>query len=130
MAEFAEALKSRLTAVTSVNNLVSGRIYPVQLPQDVTYPAVRYQTVDEVRESALDADMGLVRLRMQVDAFAATYSAAKGLAAALRSALKRQAWTQNAVEVLDALLENVQDDYEDAVKVYRVRQDFVFTYRE
>jgi len=130
MAEFMEALNSRLNAVTAVTNLVSTRIYPVRLPQDVTYPAVRVITVDAQRESALDADMGLVHTRIQVDAYATTYAVSQTLAAALRGALKRQAWTLDAVEVCDALLENVQDDYEDEAKAYRVRQDFVFMYRE
>lgn len=130
MAEFMEALNSRLNAVTGVTNLVSTRIYPVRLPQDVTYPAVRVITVDAQRESALDTDMGLVHTRIQVDAYATTYAGSQTLAAALRAALKRASWTQDAVEVCDALLDNVQDDYEDEAKAYRVRQDFVFMYRE
>lgn len=130
MAEFVEALYSRLQAVPAVTNLVGTRAYPVRLPQGVTYPALRYDTIDEQRESALDSDMGLVRSRVQIDSFAATYLAAKQLATAVRGGLQRVAWTQAGVECLDALLEAVQDGYEADVDVYRVRHDFLFWYRE
>jgi len=133
MAELSEALYSRLQAVSGVTALVGTRVYPLRLPQAVTYPAVRYQVIDEERPGALDADIGLVWARVQLDSYAATYLAAKQLATALRAALRRAAWTEDGVQVQDAELLVVQDETEELAPdrlVYRVRHDFRVCYRE
>ena len=130
MSEFVEALYSRLQAVAGVTTLVSARVYPVRLPQGVTYPAIRYTTIDTQRDSALSADMGLAWPRMQIDSYAQTYLGAKQLATAVRAALKRATWTQDGIDVRDALLEQEADDYESDVEAFRIRQDYVFVHQE
>jgi len=129
-----QALASKLEATSGITDLVgsgaSGRIYPVVLRQGTGYPAIRFVRIDSPRGSMLDADTGLVWPRVQIDSYGETYASAAAVAAAVRAALKRQAWTQDSVEVEDALLEQEDDTYEGDVRKYRIRQDYVFCYRE
>lgn len=69
------------------------RIYP-RLPQGVTFPAVRYQRIDARRTQALDANVGVTEVTLQVDCMARTYAEAKALADELRTVLHgyRGAW--------------------------------------
>lgn len=126
-----QAVCSRLEAVTAVTDLVGTRIYPVVLTQGTAYPAIRLATVDQPRNSMIGGDTGsLVWPRIQIDSYGETYASAASVAAAVRGALKRQAWTQDSVEVLDGMLDQVDDEFEGETRKYRVRQDFIFCFRE
>ena len=89
MAVVEQAIVTRLEASTSVTSLASTRIYPNELPQDATLPAIVYDLISSVRESESSADSGDVHARIQVTSWAKTYSAASGLSEGVRSALQR-----------------------------------------
>ena len=61
----------------------SGRVYP-ELPQGVTFPAIRYQRVATIRQQALNSTVGVTEATMQVDCMAESYSEAKTLADEVR----------------------------------------------
>lgn len=61
----------------------SGRIYPV-IPQSPTYPLIRYQRINTVRQRALDGNTGVTEATVQVDCMAESYSDAKTLADEVR----------------------------------------------
>ena len=82
-----EGLKSALTADGTVNGLVSGRIYPELMPDDVTYPAISYQRISTVRRQFLTGVDDFTQVRIQVDCWDSSYSGVKTLAAAVKSAI-------------------------------------------
>ena len=126
-----EAIRARLLAVTAVTDLVGTRVYPLLLPQDPTYPAIRYQQITGTRESAMGSDVGLVEATEQVDSYDSTYAGARVLAEAVRAALQRFRGTVAGVVISDVfVLEGPLDLYEEAVKIYRVQQDFTVWHRE
>ena len=126
-----EAIFARLQAVTGVTDLVGTRVFPLLLPQDPTYPAVIYQQITGSRESAMGSDVGLVEATVQIDSYATTYAGARVLAEAVRVALQRFRGTVASVVISDVfVLEGPLDLYEDAVKKYRVQQDFLVWHRE
>lgn len=133
MATAEESLKARLGAVSGVTDLVSTRVYPVKLPQGPTLPAVTYQRISTIKESAMGNDAGISRTRFQVTCWAETYSALKGVSEAVRAALQRFQGTSGGVEVLDSFLENDMDIYsgeESDFRVYGEMQDYIWIHRE
>lgn len=133
MAELEEALLSRLANYGGLSALVVARIYPMILPQKPTLPAVTYQRIDGERESGMTQEHGMAHPRMQVDCWAATYSAAKAVATQVRGALQRWSGTVAGVTVLDSFLESDRDLYEPGTggqDIFRVSLDFLIWHRE
>ena len=76
---------SALTGDAGVSALVSTRVYPQKLPTDVTYPAIAYRFIDSVDYANLKEVV-----RMQIDIYATTYSAVKGVRDAVRTMVDGQ----------------------------------------
>lgn len=95
------------------------RIYPMELPQGPTYPAITYQRISNARVNSFDAGGGIDNPRLQVDCWALTRQAARELA----MEVKRVA--ENAAQ-LGAWLISDSEFVEDDVTphLYRVSQDF------
>jgi hypothetical protein len=73
--------------------IAGGRIYP-RLPQNVTFPAVRYARITTSRNQSLTGAVGVTEASLQVDCMADTYAEAKTLADSVRTLLHgyRGAW--------------------------------------
>lgn len=130
MAELEAAIKSRLGAYGGLTALVASRVYPLQLPQRPTLPAVTYRRIDGPREHAMGADPGLAHPRIQVDSWGASYADTKAVATQVRGALQRWRGIAAGVEVLAVYLQGDEDGYEPETKQWRVRQDWIVWHRE
>lgn len=130
MARIDKALFSRLSANATLSALVGARIYPLRLPQNPDLPAVTYQQISGVRESALSEDVGLAHGTFQFDTWALEWTDAREVADAVLGALKRADFTAADVPVLDAILESERALYEEEARVYRVSLDLVVWWRE
>jgi hypothetical protein len=108
-------IAARLAAAT--NN----RVYPLILPQNPTLPAATYTTVGTSSISPT-----LQTIYLQVDLWAASYSAVQTLAAAAKQALHKYAGTVGSVTVRDSILTTADDHYEPDTRLYRVSQDYIF----
>ena len=124
------ALFSRLTAVAGVTALVSQRVYPVQLPQNPTLPAVTYEVLSERRLNTFRGPLGLPGTLMRVCSWGLTYAAAKDLARQVRLALDGWQGTSSGETVQASILERQQDLYEDEVQVHRVAAEYRFWWNE
>jgi hypothetical protein len=135
MATIEEAIYSHLIADAGVSALVSTRVYPLTIPQDIALPAIAYQRISGPRISAHDGPTGLARARIQVTCQASTYTAAKGLAMEVRQALDafRGSVTTEGdelVEVEASFLANEWDGYETVTGQSTIRVDFMLLYKE
>lgn len=134
MPELEQALYTRLSGFAGLTALVSTRIYPLVLPQNPTLPAVTYQRIDGLREEGIAGSHGLAHPRIQIDAWASSYTSAKAVAVQVRSALYRLGWTEDSVTVLDAFIEDDRDFYEPSVRdggsIFRTSQDYIIWHRE
>lgn len=74
---------------------VSSRVYPAQLPQAASYPALTYRLVSDPREHDGDGPDGLVGARYTVTAYALTYAALKTTRDEVRAALDGWSGTMN-----------------------------------
>lgn len=87
MSDIGVALRAKLLADGTVSGLVSTRIYPRRMQQDVTLPAIVYHKVGGDDETYLSGLVGCVHQRFQLESWAATKIAADALAIAIRNAL-------------------------------------------
>jgi hypothetical protein len=80
---------SLLSGSTSVTSQVGTRVYPVTLPQDVRFPAVRYTIVSNIREWAMTDDTGDVTARVQITSWGRTPDEAETVSEGVRAAVQR-----------------------------------------
>lgn len=100
----------------ALSGLANGRVYPLVAPEKVTFPCIVYSRISSTPENTLDGGATIDLVRIQVDTYANTYSAAKVLAGSVRSALENSN--------VKATLQTDQDLFEPDLKVYRVSQDY------
>lgn len=122
------ALYSLITGDAGVAALLSSRCYPLVLPQDPTLPAARYEIISAVPVSTHDDAGGLVRARVQVDAYAATYSAARTLANTIRGALDGYRASSGTIRTIVREREN--PTFEDVTGLMPVSVDYFIYYQE
>lgn len=85
MSDVAAALHSHLTTYSGLAALVSTRVYPVQLPDTPTLPAVTYQRIDTLSVQHRSSQRArFSRPRFQIDGWATSYK----IAAAVREQIK------------------------------------------
>ena len=107
------------------------RIYPVQVPQNATFPCVTYSRVSANRWSAMGSDTGLVEKRIQVSSWGQTYAAANALAEAVRGALQRYRGTVDGVVIQDIFIDgDGPETWEDDAGAYQAVSDFRVIYEE
>jgi hypothetical protein len=115
-------IRSVLMEDTTVKGITT-RCYPVMIPQSPTYPLILYARISGVRDHHLQGPSGLVRTRLQIEAWAETYAGAKTLATAIRGAL--DGYTDLTNGVGSCLLDNERDIYEPELSIYRVVHDYL-----
>jgi hypothetical protein len=80
MADFATALRGRLTGDIDVIAAVGTRVYWGIVPQSAALPYIRLQTISDPRDEHLKGYDGARVTRVQADCFAGSYAAARALA--------------------------------------------------
>lgn len=135
MAELESVLYTRLTGFAGLAALVGARVYPLELPQAPTYPAVSYARVSGEREHGMTEDHGMAHPRIQVDSWATSYAGCLAVARQVRLALQRWADAATDPAVLDSFLDNEIDTIEDVIsgseqRIFRRMQDYFIWYRE
>ena len=125
-------LYTHLRDHTGLSALISGRVYPLTMPQDVTLPAVVYQRVTGPREYSFTGSSGLAHPRFQVSVWAETYASAKDVAEQIKVALGgyNGGMGSGGTLVYGSFIENELDFYEPDTRLYHVPVDFTMWHRE
>lgn len=119
-----EVLRSKLLAASAVAALVGSRVYPVVLPQAPTWPSITYQrvsTTDSHRHE--ETARTPVEAWIQFDCWADTARGARQLALVVKAAINGKRWLAEGIH--GVLHRTSRDLFEDSVRVYRVRTDFM-----
>lgn len=132
----AEAIRSRLLALSAVTDLVGSKVYVHVLPQSFTAPAIRVQRIDQLEDPHLRGTAMPVRARVQVDSVAKTLAEAYALDAAVHGpgdGTGLAGWTGEvgspAVSVAAVLPIDVRDGFDaEDLKQYRVMRDYAVTF--
>lgn len=128
MTTIQEDFYTYLSAHASLSS-VGTRIYPLELPQGPTYPAIVYRQVSTRPLMYHGGASGLRFKGFQFDCYGSTYNQAATTASALRTVLNGYQGTMDSVEVEAVLLQNESDDFGDQVEKKRVSLDFLFIYK-
>lgn len=124
MTMIVEAVQAVLAEYTDLTDVVSDRIYPIILPQDVVYPAVTSEKISGVPLSTMadSTSRGVENYRIRLSAWAKTLKEAQAVSDEILVAMKSSAAFE-AVPVFD------QDFHETEPRVYRVVIDFSVWYK-
>lgn len=127
MALIEETLYTRLSTYAGLTALVSTRVYPMILPQGVTFPAIEYSRVGtSPRDSCMIEDAGIVRARYRITSWADTFSAVKAIADQVRQAMQR--YTTSGVQATFIIGE--YDIYDEEAEKYGAAIDIELIYEE
>jgi hypothetical protein len=133
MAMIEEAVYSRLSGYAAVSALISTRLYPLVIPQDVSLPAIAYQKIDSTKTANHAGASQLARSRFQFTCQAETYSDAKALAEAVRHCWEGYRGTVATVRIDGTLIDNDQDGYNEPLSLViqpSVRMDVIIWHAE
>jgi len=104
-------LEKGLYSLLAGQTTAESRVYP-RLPEQATFPAIRYQRVNTVRNHALDSAVGVTEATLQVDCMAKTYSQAKALADEVRVILHGYTGTWSTLIARHVTLDTENDFFE------------------
>jgi hypothetical protein len=132
-----EGLVSYLSGYAGLTALISTRVYVLDKPQGVSYPCVTFQRVDTPRIHTHDMSGGtgtLAHPRIQFDAWAVTYAAAKAITDQLRAALNGKTGSigsgANIVTIRAALVDGENPTKDETLNMYRSQSDFIIWQEE
>jgi hypothetical protein len=122
-----------LSANAAIAALAGSRVYPVNLPQKPTLPAISFHDISSVWVRDLSGPPTKVRRRIQIDAWANTHLEAQQLGDAIRRALNGFDGSMSGTHMGSVWADNRFADSapEGGVAgIYRVSQDFIFAATE
>jgi len=128
-----EVLYAYLTNCAGLTALVGDRIYPIILPQKISFPAVTYQRISGIREYSQSGPSGLAHPRFQFSCWAKKYQEAKAIAEQVRLALdgyKGMMGGPDGVRVDAVYIEDDHDIYDPETKIYHIALDVVIWHEE
>lgn len=101
-----------LSEDVEIASYVGNRIYPIELPQGSSVPAIVYITNDMMPINSLDGESGLDSGLIEITCWAKTYMTAHLMAAAVRSAFQESG--------LGVTTDNLQDTQDEETRNYGV----------
>ncbi|RLA58684.1 MAG: hypothetical protein DRQ89_15090 [Epsilonproteobacteria bacterium] len=108
-----------LDADVPLTALIDSRIYPVQVPQNGTFPCAIYSVDEDEAEKSYDGQGTFQRVNFEIDAWADEHADAISTGAAVQTAMKNYRGTLAGVQVDTIYIESVITVYEDAIEKYR-----------
>ena len=118
---------SRLVAQVTA---VSGRVFPMILPQNVTFPCISYILISDPGAQDHDGPTETREALYQVSSWARTYTEARAVATAIRTALEGYRGAMGTVNVSTIFAEGGRDLYDDDLRIHHHAGDFTFLYKE
>lgn len=82
-----DALVAKLKATAGLTALIGARLYPDEVPQSTTLPAVFYMTVSDIKDHHLTAQSPLEGPTIQITTYATTKASAAAVAEQIKTAL-------------------------------------------
>ncbi len=129
MASIRSDVRTYLQTLSSVTDLTGARVYPMGAPNSATFPFVTVTRVSSNHYHHTTDATGLVRDRIQLNAFASTAISLNNVCEALRNAMDTYRGTMGTSTVRNCTLEDESDDSTPPTDgsdelVYSTRQDY------
>jgi hypothetical protein len=109
---------------------VGSRVYPVLLPQNVTYPAITYDLVVDPRALDHSGRTNTTRASYQITSWSPSYATAKIVARAVRESLEDFSGAMDTASVSTIFADGGRDLYDDDVKIHHHAADYTILYKE
>lgn len=106
-----------LSADATIAAATSSRIYPLVMPQNVTFPAITYQRISDNPVNDLSGYSNLSNPHLAINCWATRYDEAKELAENVHDAM-------NTSTAFKAILINDLDGYDPDTGLFVVSQDY------
>lgn len=87
---------------------VSGRVYPMKMPQGATKPALVYTVIIDTDNQCLGGDVGSSDIRFQVDVYAESYAAAKTIKEEVKAVLYTFSHPVSGMTTQDGFVEGTE----------------------
>ncbi len=116
-----DALYTLLNAGASA---VTGRIYPMLLPQNPTYPAITYMLIDADRPEDLSGGIGLAVPQFQIDSWADDPDEMRTLATQVRQTLHGYNGNVSGLVISGISFVTEHDQFEPTTRIYRRMTEF------
>lgn len=129
---FKAGLKAHLIANSGVNNLVSGRVYPIAVPGGTAFPLITYKVVDAGIAKGINGQIGLRTVDVLIQAISTDSKQPDDVADAIEAALFTNIGDigGSGVKVQDCAPADVEarvDDYMPEERLYGVNLRVIFT---
>jgi hypothetical protein len=102
-------IRTFVLADATVASLIGTRMYPLNLPQAPTFPAITYQWISGQHVQSINDRSGLSGPRVQFTAWAITYLQAEAVFEALRKRLDGFNGMAGSTRIYGAILESERD---------------------
>ena len=125
------AIFKHLSTYAGLTALVENRIYPLILPDVVTYPAVTFQMISGVDDHCISEDPDSTEARIQFTAWGKTAADVRNVQAQIKAAFKDFSGIMGGaggVNVGHVLQVGKFDGYDDETKTFWRTQDFMIMY--
>jgi hypothetical protein len=126
--DVAQTICGRLSNTAGVSAIFSTKIFPQNVPQNRTLPAVTFNEVTRTVAHSFGGDYGLYTSRMQVSSWSTSYSQAKALAIQVRKSLmdyKGSTWATVQRSFFDYEVDLMEIDNVTKEEVRHIAQDFI-----
>lgn len=114
------------TLLTGATSPQLSEVYPIVIPQQASYPAVRYVRITSTRDMNHDEVESWVRSVFQIDCFGSSYSEAVSTAETVKAAVNDYTGGTIQKARLDFEVESLEGDTD----LFRVMQQFTIWHRE
>lgn len=130
-----QVVKYRIEASPVLARLLGFRVYPIVAPVSAGLPFAVYQRSTIERNQTLSQPLGVPRVSVQVDTYAATYEQAREIADAMRQNLDGWNGSAYGVDVKHVALDSERDgfvqlDGSELPPVYQITQTFDVSWQE
>lgn len=128
------ALRAFILADTAIAALVGTRMYPIQLPQNPTLPAIRFFRASGTRPQSTTGPLGQSNPRFQIDSYAISFEAANNLSELIRKRLDGYRGPAGSEDdfIQGAFFETERDfwEAEPLPGMYVASRDYMIWFRE
>lgn len=132
------AFRTLLLSDATVNALCAGRIYPVNLPQNMRAPSLVYVRVFDFSDYHMLGDSGLERISMQLDSWADKHDSSVALADAAHDLLSgfrgRVVYSSDSpgsfIDIRGIFHGNGRDLSDHETQMFRMSRDYTVNYAE
>jgi len=125
------AIYNRLKKDVNINAIVSDRIYPIILPQNLVFPAISYRKQSVDRPGNFDkASDTYANSFFQIDAWSESFAVAKDLHDKIKICLSNFVGLMGDDRIYRIAIESETQVYESIIDAYRISGIFEINHKE